>query len=251
MLLSRLPAAQLVDISHEVPRHDVLGGALMLEDCVPHFPASAVHLAVIDPGGGDGAPPHRALRPRWAPLRRAGQRPVHPLSREGRRAGHRERRHRAGGPVGHLSRPGPFAPAAAFLAGGGAFSLLGPLVEDPVRLRLPRSHPEGDTLLGECLREDSFGNVLTSIRESDLDGRAVVEVTVAGRRARWVTTYGEGALGELVALKGSAGRLEIAVREGDAARLLELSRGAPWRCGSLEGGRQLAVRFSPGTLTGV
>src|SRR5512142_2367181 len=52
VLLSAIPDVRIVDVTHEVPRFDVLGGALLLEACVPWFPAGAVHLAVVDPGVG-------------------------------------------------------------------------------------------------------------------------------------------------------------------------------------------------------
>jgi S-adenosylmethionine hydrolase len=52
-------------------------------------------------------------------------------------------------------------------------------------------------------------------------------VTVGERAARWVETFGQGEPGELIALWGSGGRLEVAVREGNAARDLGLGRGAP------------------------
>ena len=58
VLISAVPDLRLVDVSHEVPRHDVLAGALLLEACLPWFPADAVHLAIVDPGVGT---PRRAL----------------------------------------------------------------------------------------------------------------------------------------------------------------------------------------------
>ena len=89
----------------------------------------------------------------------------------------------------------------------------------------PRAERRGSEVYGQCLRADPFGNVLTSIRDVDLTG-APLEVTVAGRRARVVLTYGDGRPGELLALVGSGGRLEISVREGNAAQLLRFQRGA-------------------------
>ncbi len=52
VLLSAIPDLRIVDVSHEVPRFDVLAGALLLEACVPWFPAGAVHVGVVDPGVG-------------------------------------------------------------------------------------------------------------------------------------------------------------------------------------------------------
>ena len=43
---------QLVDVTHEIERHDITEGALALEAAAPFFPAGTVHLAVVDPGVG-------------------------------------------------------------------------------------------------------------------------------------------------------------------------------------------------------
>jgi S-adenosylmethionine hydrolase len=226
VVLAHLADAQLVDVSHEVPAFDVLAGALLLEACAPRFPPEAVHLAVVDPGVG------------------TARRPICVIDTAGRRfvgpdnglftpflEGARVRLLEPGGPV-----PIPasatfhgrdlFAPVAAWLAAGGEPARLGPEVADPVRLPWPRAERRGGEIHGECLRADPFGNVLTSIRATDLDGRPA-SVAVAGAAARFVTTYGEGAPGELLALLGSSGRLELAVREGSAAERLGTYHGVP------------------------
>lgn len=230
VLLSALPEARLVDVSHEVPPYDVLAGALLLEACAPRFPREAVHLAVVDPGVGTR---RRAVALQDA----AGRRFVGPDNGlftpflDGA-----EVRELLPG-QGPVPRPASatfhgrdlFAPVAAFLAGGGALSALGPAVRDPVRLRWPRAERRGGEVAGECVAADGFGNVVTSVREEDLPGAAPLRVEVAGAAARFVVTYGEGAPGELLALVGSSGRLELAVREGSAAARLGAWRGAAVR----------------------
>jgi S-adenosylmethionine hydrolase len=90
-------------------------------------------------------------------------------------------------------------------------------VPDPVRLDWPEPVRRDRRLEGACLAPDSFGNVLTTIAARHLDeGQGVRRVEVGGRRARFVRTFGDGDPGELLALVGSGGRLEIAVREGRA-----------------------------------
>jgi S-adenosylmethionine hydrolase len=235
-VLRRLPGATLVDLSHEVPPFDVLAGALLLEACVPRFPASAVHVAVVDPGVG------------------TARRPLCVVDREGRRLV---------GPDNGLLSPflGPgsaafllsdpelvphdpsptfhgrdlFAPVAAWLAGGGDPGRLGPPVNDPVRLTGLSAHGTPGGIEGTCLAADAFGNLITSIRRADLGDGAVAAVTVAGRPVRLVVTFGEGLPGELVALWGSGGRLEIALREGSAARVAGLARGTPVRVATRSG----------------
>src|SRR5438128_10577857 len=52
VLLGRAPTARVIDLTHGVPPHDVLAGALILRHSVPYFPRSTIHLAVVDPGVG-------------------------------------------------------------------------------------------------------------------------------------------------------------------------------------------------------
>jgi S-adenosylmethionine hydrolase len=232
VLLSAVPDARIVDVTHDVPAFDVASAALILEEALPWFPREAIHLAIVDPGVGTA---RRGL----VVMDGEGRRMVGPdngifTAFLGR--GARVRVLAEGGGV--LSAPRSatfhgrdlFAPAAAYLARGGTAATLGPEVDDPVLLEWPRAARQGNELRGVTLSADPFGNLVTSIRAADLDGGAAAQVEVAGRAARFVRTYGEGEPGELLALVGSGGRLEIAVREGSAARLL--------------GGRQgLAIRL--------
>ena len=229
-VLRRLPDATLVDLSHEVPPFDVLAGALLLEACVPRFPAAAVHVAVVDPGVGTSRRP-------LCVLDGAGRRPVGPDN------GLLTPFLGAGSVAFLLSDPdlvpgdpSPtfhgrdlFAPVAAWLAGGGDPARLGPLVADPERLGGLSAGRTPAGFEGACLAADPFGNLVTSVHRSDLGAASVVGVTVAGRPARLVGTFGDGDAGEILALWGSGGRLEIAVREGSAARDLGTWRGAPVR----------------------
>jgi S-adenosylmethionine hydrolase len=226
VILGRLPQARLVDLSHEVPHFDVLAGALLLEACAPRFPLHAVHCAVVDPGVGT---PRRPL----CLVDGAGRRFVGPdnglftpFLGDGARAFALENREVVPEPESATFQGRDlFAPVAAWLAGGGAPGRLGPPVPDPVRLRWPEPQHEAGGLRGEVLLADPFGNLLTSLRSVHLPSGPLA-VEVAGRPARVVRTYGDARVGELVALVGSSGRLEIAVREGSAARVLGLGRGA-------------------------
>jgi S-adenosyl-L-methionine hydrolase (adenosine-forming) len=225
ILLSALPELRIVDLSHDVPSFDIAAGALLLEACVPWFPADAVHLAVVDPGVGTGRRPLAVVDPEGRRLVGPDNGLLTPFLGEGAR-------------VFLLAEPALvpaprsatfhgrdlFAPVAAQLARGIAAERLGPEVRDPVRLDLRRVERRGGELWGAVLAADSFGNLLTSIRQEDLDAR-VREVRVAGRAARWVRTFGEGAAGELLAMVGSGGRVELAVREGSAAARVGAWRG--------------------------
>ncbi|TFH23713.1 MAG: hypothetical protein E4H03_05480 [Myxococcales bacterium] len=83
--------------------------------------------------------------------------------------------------------------------------------------------PGGDvTVLGEVLRVDRYGNLITNIMPSDYGRDALVSsVEIGAARVGSIrATYGDAASGELTALVGSDGRLEIAVRDGSAAERL-------------------------------
>jgi S-adenosylmethionine hydrolase len=221
VLLAAAPDARIVDLSHGVPAFDVLAGSLLLESCVPWFPSDAIHIAVVDPGVGTSrralclvdAHGRRLVGPDnglLTPFLEPGSR-VHALEANGILPEPRS--------VTFHGRD-LFAPAAAWLARGGDPARLGPVVADPVRLRWPEAHVSEGEIEGEVLAADRFGNLVTSIRERDIAtaGTGPVRgVFVAGRPIRWVRTFGEGAPGELLAMIGSGGRVEVAVREGSAA----------------------------------
>ena len=231
VLLSAIPDARIVDVTHEVPAFDVRAGALILEAAVPWFPREAVHVAVVDPGVGTGRRGLVVIDPEGRRLVGPDNGLLTPFLGHGARIRAIAER---GGVI-----PSPrsatfhgrdlFAPAAGYLARGGTPGALGPEVNDPVRLAVPVARREGEALLGEVLGADPFGNLITSIRESDLGGAVPVKVDVGGRAARFVRAFGDGERGELLALVGSSGRIEIALREASAAASL--------------GGRGLLVRL--------
>jgi hypothetical protein len=233
VLLARLPDAALVDVTHAIPPGDVARAAFVLEQTWPHFPAGTVCLTVIDPGVGTArrplavaaaerffvGPDNGVLTPALAHPG-AAARAIEP-SRVG---------------AGVLSRTfhgrDLFAPAAAFLAGGGAFERLGAPIADAVLLPAARARRDGETVRGEIVYVDRFGDCITNVHAEDLDslsdGAARGELVIrAGRGVvvGLVDAYGEVASGEPCAILGSGGRLEIAVRDGHAALTLGVHEG--------------------------
>jgi S-adenosylmethionine hydrolase len=114
-----------------------------------------------------------------------------------------------------------FAPAAAHLARGTPIDDLGPAVPDPVRFTLPQPHVSGGRASGEVIHVDRFGNLVSNIPAAF----AGVRAAVAGQEVRLVHSYADAAPGELVAVIGSRGLLEIAVRDGSAAERLGTGAG--------------------------
>lgn len=233
-VLARLCDATLLDISHDVRRHDVRMGAYLLAAVVPHTPAGTVHLAVVDPGVGTArrplivvaggqffvGPDNGLLLPA---ARRIGQHSVYEISDPAI----------VDAPVsGTFHGRDVFAPAAARLANGALPESLGRTIGGFVDLDFGTGRREGERLLGSVIYIDPFGNLITNISADLLEdlGKSV-SVTVGRRRASGMTaaTYGDVASGALAVVRGSDGSVEIAVSEGSAADLLAASPGAEVR----------------------
>jgi len=232
VVLDTCPDATLVDITHDIAPHDVLGGALELLASYRYFPSGTTFLVVVDPGVGTSrrgiaaaaagytfvGPDNGVLAPVLAEL---GSAKVVELTscRYARATVSRtfEGRDR-------------FAPAAAWLAKGVALTALGSGVTHWERLALPEVALKNGALEGEVIRVDRFGNLVTNISRQDFEQAAQggsIELSAAGHViAKVVTTYGEVEDGVVCALFGSAETLEVAVSGGSAAERLGLGRGA-------------------------
>jgi S-adenosyl-L-methionine hydrolase (adenosine-forming) len=220
---------QLVDVTHEVERHDITEGALALESAAPFFPPGTVHLAVVDPGVGTtrrglvvAATGHVFIGPDnglFTPF----------LDGEGWRAWELvEAQYRLASVSRTFHGRDLFAPAAAHVASGLDPARLGPPVVDPVRLAWPEVRAVAGAVAGAVVHADRFGNLITSVHARSIEPvDADLVVRVGGREVPLVGTYGDLSVGRPGALIGSSGRLEIAVREGSAATLLRARRGTP------------------------
>ncbi|HEX4913394.1 MAG TPA: SAM-dependent chlorinase/fluorinase [Vicinamibacterales bacterium] len=235
VVLGLCPDANLVDIGHEIPAHDVLAGALELAACYKYFPAGTIFLVVVDPGVGSSrrgiaadcgdykfvAPDNGVLS---AVFRETPPKKVVELT---------ERKYARPTVSRTFEGRDRFAPAAGWLARGVALVSMGKSITNYHVIDLPSPAVTADHIAGEVVRVDRFGNLITNIDRKSLeqfaDGRPIA-ITLADRDIpRIVATYAEAPVGELCALFGSTDHLEVAVNAGDAARELGLSRGAKAR----------------------
>jgi hypothetical protein len=121
-----------------------------------------------------------------------------------------------------------FAPAAAHLAAGLELTALGAAAGLVQRLEMPRPTITGAGVDGEIVRVDRFGNLITNIDRKTFEGvmaEGVVVQIAAHPVAKIVSTYAQAAPGELCALFGSSGHLEVAARGTSAAIRLGAGRG--------------------------
>ncbi len=218
VLYSLAPDVNVVDLSHDIPAHDVELARLTIARYWRRFPPGTIHLVVVDPGVGSTraalavssderflvGPDNGVLSPALLIAGAAAVALTVPASAS--RTFH-------GRDV--------FAPAAAALAGGMPLAALGMPHEEPVVRRTPEAvRREDGAIIGQVIAVDRFGNAITN-----LVGARNGVIAVAGRMVPVRSTYTDVPGGDPLALTGSSGLLEVAVRDGSAAASLGLHRG--------------------------
>ncbi len=233
VIASIAPDVRIIDLTHDVPRQDIMRGALILGRATKFMPDDAVYVAVVDPGVGSerrsiavraatGAwlvgPDNGLLSLAWAALGGAeaaasiedSRVMLFPVSKtfHGRDV---------------------FAPAAAHLAMGAGLDALGPSL-DPADLRtleMPGPMVAAGALGCRVIGVDGFGNVQLNARAGDLEAAGVGEVLqVAGRPVPKVGIFADVPEGVLAAIVDSQGYVALVVNHGSAAEMLNLKEGS-------------------------
>jgi S-adenosylmethionine hydrolase len=231
VILGINPSARLVDLSHLIPPQDLRYTAWFLAASIPYFAPEVIHVIVVDPGVGTDrallyveANPHRLLVPDngcWTVLGRALAQPPKVIRlTEGQYWRH---------PVSATFHGRDIlAPAAAHLSLGLTPEELGPATTDWIRLETPTPTFGPDSIVGEVVFVDRFGNLMTNIPGEALSRLPPPLQFKVGNQAvtRRVRTYAEAEPETPVALVSSEGMLEIAVTAGNAARRLQAGIGS-------------------------
>jgi S-adenosylmethionine hydrolase len=239
VMLGLAPDVRILDISHEIPPHDVRAGALLLVRAVQYLPDDCIVVAVVDPGVGTSR--------RLVGVEVAGGMMLGPdnglLAPAVAMAGGAHSVVALDDPDYQLPAPGPtfagrdiLAPAAGHLASGVPLARLGGPVDPgglvPGLVSLPEVRPDG-SIVGEVWWVDRFGNCQLNIDPGELGaggarpgGRVEVHLSNEIRVARWVHTYAEAKPSELVLLVDSYGLLALALNRESAAAALGLKAGS-------------------------
>lgn len=226
VILSDYPAARIVELTHEVPPQDVVAGAFAWAQAAPWFPPGTMHVGVVDPGVGTSR--HVILVEHGGSLYLAPDNGLISLLPGLDGVGARIVDRVPPDWAIHATFHGRdlFARVAARLAAGDAPETFSSTRVEPLRLSLPKPEQVGDDLHGEVIHVDRFGNLVTNLPAASGAGRTI---EIADTQAHYVSTYGAVERGRLLAYAGSAGYLEIAVRDGSAAQLLSAGRGTRLR----------------------
>lgn len=230
VILSRYPEAKIIDLMHDIPAQWPPEAGFWVSRSYRWFPGGSIHLAIVDPGVGterdilivehDGhtfmAPDNGLLGPL---LDTATSTRVYRLD------------------TLRLDLPEPsatfhgrdiFAPVAADLASG---RLTVGDVATETKEWVPGwiDEPEvtAGRVTGVIVTVDTFGNLISNIDASLVEGMASPVVSIAGHEVPMLRTYGQAKPGDYLALVNSFGVVEIARAEGDAAEGLGSARGAP------------------------
>ncbi len=223
------PQAQLIDLSHGIPPQDVAAARFALMTAYPYLPLGTIHLAVVDPGVGSSRRAVAIQTPEgyWVGPDNGlfsgvlAQSPalaaVHLTNPS---------YWRTPSPSRTFHGRDIFAPVAAHLANGIPLAALGDPINpaELVRLDWPQPQEESDGWRGVIQAIDHFGNGISTLPGQILEGHSW-RVSIKGTRIPAAPTFASSSVGELLALVGSSGWLEIAQNQGNASRTLDLKVG--------------------------
>jgi len=235
VILSVNPQAQIVDICNSVQSFDVLDGALTISQAYKYFPADTVHVVVVDPGVGT---PRR-------PILVTGEKHIFLAPDNGVLSLVYEREERLS--VRHITSEhyflqplsntfhgrDVFAAVAGWLSKGVEVAKFGDEITDFIRFAAPKPKPvDARTFKAVVLKVDKFGNLVTNFSERDVpqlfaQPTPAFKITVGKAQvSKLVQSYSQGAPGEVFAIVGSMGYLEISANRGAAAQVVGAGRGA-------------------------
>jgi len=246
VILTVNPGAKIIDITHSIEPQNIAQGAFVLNLAYRYFPKNSIHMAIVDPGVGTErrgiilktssalfvAPDNGILGHVINELslneRLPSQYPQNPEEvklKKGLEAvaitDPRFWRHPVS-PTFHARDI--FAPVAAGLSLGISPYEFGEKITSLYVSPAPKPCLDAQgNLVGHILYIDHFGNLITNIKRADLPGENVI-VEAAAQHIEGVTRYYEQKEG-LMAILGSSGYLEIALRNGSAADFLSITAG--------------------------
>ncbi len=243
VILGINPNTQIVDLTHAIPPQDICEAAFSIYAAYRYFPKGTIHIIVVDPGVGSGrqaivshvdnaffvCPDNGVLSYLLHSVENEGGHPVDSVAIQNSAYCLPEVSNTFHG-------RDIFAPVAAHLSLGVPLDNIGPAVPTLVQLPIHVPALSGNTLTGQIVKIDRFGNAITNIPETAIArlesastaDMPVYEIRVGSARLnRLNRAYAESGIGEPLAIIGSYGLLEIAINGGNAKEGLAIKRGDP------------------------
>ena len=210
------PQAEIIDLTHQIPPHDLYTAAFTLLCCYSDFPKMTLHVVVVDPGVGTRRRPILVMTDNYNFIGPDNGVFSYIYFRQ---------------PVSNTFHGRDiFAPCAGYVSKLVDWNKMGVEISDPVRFNTPTPVVASDKQIrGHVLHIDRFGNIITNITTTELTperAQAGARVRIGKHEAaRVLNTYAEANQGELFAYFGSTGFLELAMPRQSAARMIEARRG--------------------------
>jgi S-adenosylmethionine hydrolase len=227
--------ADIVSISHDVRSYDIRGGAYIIRSAYRYFPRFSIHVGIVDPGVGSPRRPILVVSNNYyfigpdngifsyiykedPPVKVIEIKSEHYFLKSGGATFH-------GRDI--------FAPVAAWLSKGVEYSNLGDEITDFKAFPIPEiNRSDQDSIKGEIVYIDKFGNLISNITRNDLDqlvinkGNKGLEVRIKDQIITGLKDfYGQGEANTIGAIINSNGYLEIFANMKSAKEALKVSIG--------------------------
>ena len=214
--------AVITDITHGIPKYDIFKAAYTLRGFYKYFPQGSIHVVVVDPGVGSERRP--IIVQTQESIFIGPDNGVFSFVLKESKSVNVFEITNSEFMLEDLSSTfhgrDIFAPVAAHLSLGVDIQDFGEVLKNPISLEIRKPELKGDEIVGEVIYVDSFGNLVTNIPGDLLKGYSKVQLgeliidSVAG-------SYQDVARGNLLAIIGSSGLLEISINQGSAADLIK------------------------------
>ena len=243
VILGINPNAQIVDLTHAIPPQDIYEAAFSIYAARSYFPQGTIHVIVVDPGVGSDRQAivsHIDTAFFVCPDNGVLSYLLHSVRDEAAQSIDSVAIQNSAYYLPEVSNTfhgrDIFAPVAAHLSLGVPLDDIGPPVHTLVQLPIQVPELSGNTLTGQIVKIDRFGNAITNISETAiarLESTSTVEIPIYeisvgnARLNRLNRAYAEAGVGKPLAIIGSYGVLEIAINGGNAKEALGIKWGDP------------------------
>lgn len=236
VILGINPNAIIIDITHNIRRHNIFEASQVISMSYKYFPPTAIHLAVVDPEVG------------------GRRRPILVITEDyyfigpdnGIFTSIFEESQSISFKVLHLSSShyflpmsgstfhgrDIFAPVAAWLSKGIDVYKFGGQIDDYIKISVPKSAlTDNNTFTGGIVSIDNFGNAISNITRDNLSSLAPIEskdkfkIIYKDKHLPLVDYYAETEKTNLSAIINSFGHLELFVYRGNAADKFDIKIG--------------------------
>ena len=222
VILSINPDAKIIDVTHQISASSIKEGGLIIKDSYTYFPSGTVHVGVVDPGVGSTRRPIAVLVENYIFV--GPDNGLFSTIIETQRHTDvihlKEKRYWMNSISPTFHGRDIFAPVAAHLSLGVDPFCMGEKIDNPTPLAYPLPRENNTDLVGEIIRVDHFGNLITNITREHLSpflsSKGLIIKIGSLILKKISTTYNDVPEGQPLALIGSSNVLEIAINMGNA-----------------------------------